>query len=479
MPAPGDLIHQQSSSTGTGNITLATVNGKRSFNDEYGTGGTDKFDYYISNQGAAEWERGTGHLSASTTLVRDTVLASSNANAQVNFSAGTKDVTNDIPAGKQVTTDTAQTLTNKTLTSPTINGTMTLTAAGSVGVEIGRQDNVASTPFVDFHSGSVSVDYDARLIASGGNGSNGGGMLSVTAADFRIPSGSNAASAVSVGGAQTLTNKTLTAPAISSPTGIVKGDVGLGNVDNTSDATKNAATATLTNKTLTSPVLTTPTLGTPASGVLDNCTAATQSPGDSSTKLASTKYVDDAVAAGGGGGGLVLLASGAISTATATLDIVLTSYTAYRSLQLVLQNVVPSSDDMGIRCRFSADGGSTYATTNYQSSLTGTRAGGTAANGLGTGLDHIKLAETSASTAAVSNVAARGGANIVIEMMDHLNSSLQPKIVIRSSYAAAVNESVGQAGGGRRTTAQSIDAIRILSESGNIASCKWALYGIT
>lgn len=50
---------------------------------------------------------------------------------------------------------------------------------------------------------------------------------------------------------QTLTNKTLTSPVINTPTGIVKGDVGLGNVDNTSDATKNAATATLTNKTLT------------------------------------------------------------------------------------------------------------------------------------------------------------------------------------------------------------------------------------
>lgn len=51
---------------------------------------------------------------------------------------------------------------------------------------------------------------------------------------------------------QTLTNKTLTSPAITSPTGIVKGDVGLANVDNTSDATKNSAVATLTNKDLTS-----------------------------------------------------------------------------------------------------------------------------------------------------------------------------------------------------------------------------------
>ena len=48
---------------------------------------------------------------------------------------------------------------------------------------------------------------------------------------------------------QTLTNKTIT-----SPVGIVKGDVGLGNVDNTSNITERAATATLTNKTITSPV---------------------------------------------------------------------------------------------------------------------------------------------------------------------------------------------------------------------------------
>lgn len=65
--------------------------------------------------------------------------------------------------------------------------------------------------------------------------------------------------------AQTLTNKTLTSPSISTPTGIVKGDVGLGNVDNTSDATKDAATATLTNKTtISSTALATGALTLPA-----------------------------------------------------------------------------------------------------------------------------------------------------------------------------------------------------------------------
>lgn len=40
---------------------------------------------------------------------------------------------------------------------------------------------------------------------------------------------------------------------------LVKADVGLGNVDNTSNATERAATATLANKTLTSPVVNSPT----------------------------------------------------------------------------------------------------------------------------------------------------------------------------------------------------------------------------
>lgn len=78
---------------------------------------------------------------------------------------------------------------------------------------------------------------------------------------------------------QTLTNKTLTTPAISSPTGLVKSDVGLGNVDNTSDAAKNAASATLTNKTLTSPVINSPTgivKGDVGLGNVDNTSDATK-----------------------------------------------------------------------------------------------------------------------------------------------------------------------------------------------------------
>ncbi len=105
MPAPKDLIHETSTTTGTGNLTVAAVNGKVRFSNStygFGTGGTDAFDYFVSNRSAAEWERGTGHMSDADTLVRDTVIASTNSNAAVDFSAGVKDITNDIPAGMQI-----------------------------------------------------------------------------------------------------------------------------------------------------------------------------------------------------------------------------------------------------------------------------------------------------------------------------------------------------------------------------------------
>jgi hypothetical protein len=84
-----------------------------------------------------------------------------------------------------VTTTATQTLTNKTLTAP-------LTVQHSTGVplflfqndlngnlEIGRIDGNASTPYIDFHSGATAVDYDARIIASGGTGTTGQGVLTV------------------------------------------------------------------------------------------------------------------------------------------------------------------------------------------------------------------------------------------------------------------------------------------------------------
>ena len=52
-----------------------------------------------------------------------------------------------------------------------------LDAPGVNAIELGRTDGSASTPFIDFHSGAAAVDYDARIIASGGTGAVGAGIL--------------------------------------------------------------------------------------------------------------------------------------------------------------------------------------------------------------------------------------------------------------------------------------------------------------
>jgi len=102
MTSISNIVYQKTQSEGTGNISLSSVAGYRSFYAAFGTGGNDMFFYALRHHALDEWEIGTGHLSDATTLVRDTVIASSNAGTHVSFSAGDKDVVNDIPAERQL-----------------------------------------------------------------------------------------------------------------------------------------------------------------------------------------------------------------------------------------------------------------------------------------------------------------------------------------------------------------------------------------
>jgi hypothetical protein len=90
--------------------TLTAV--AKSFNTAFGTGGTDLFDAHFINQDApGEYMHATCHLSAAAVLVVDTVIEGSNGTSEVAWSPGTIDVTNDVPASKQVTTEGNKTLT--------------------------------------------------------------------------------------------------------------------------------------------------------------------------------------------------------------------------------------------------------------------------------------------------------------------------------------------------------------------------------
>lgn len=86
-----DRVKETTTSTGTGTIALAgAATGYRAFSAVCAVG--DTLYYAIAHQTAGEWEVGLATYSAANTLTRTTVHASSNSNAAVIFSAGTKDV---------------------------------------------------------------------------------------------------------------------------------------------------------------------------------------------------------------------------------------------------------------------------------------------------------------------------------------------------------------------------------------------------
>jgi hypothetical protein len=87
-----DRVKETTTTTGTGNITLAGAAVQYvAFSSVYSVG-DDQISYAIVGQTGSEWEVGLGTYVSSNTLQRDLIYFSSNANAAVNFSAGTKDV---------------------------------------------------------------------------------------------------------------------------------------------------------------------------------------------------------------------------------------------------------------------------------------------------------------------------------------------------------------------------------------------------
>ena len=109
-----DRVKETSTTTGTGTFDLAGAEtGFESFVSGVGDG---NITYYaISNDGTNEFEVGIGTVTDATpdTLSRDTIISSSNSDALVNFSAGTKTVFCTLPASRTPSAGmTAQTFVN-------------------------------------------------------------------------------------------------------------------------------------------------------------------------------------------------------------------------------------------------------------------------------------------------------------------------------------------------------------------------------
>ena len=112
--ALNDRVKETSTTTGTGTFDLAGAEtGFESFVSGVGNG--NQTYYAISNDGTNEFEVGIGTVTDATpdTLSRDTIISSSNSDALVNFSAGTKTVFCTLPASRTPSAGmTAQTFVN-------------------------------------------------------------------------------------------------------------------------------------------------------------------------------------------------------------------------------------------------------------------------------------------------------------------------------------------------------------------------------
>lgn len=162
----------------------------------------------------------------------------------------------------------------------------------------------------------------------------------------------------------------------------------------------------------------------------------------------------------------VLLTSGTVSAA-ATLDIVLTSYTAYRAIQFLLSGFRPATDDVELWCRFSTDGGSTYdaGAASYADSFSAA--------------DQTKIILASTGGTNAVGSASTEGLNGNYLLQNQTSTAFHSRLDGISNYldAEATPVSFIIAVGGARKAAQDTDAVRFLFESGNIASGNYAVYG--
>lgn len=147
-----DRVKEQSTTTGTGTLTLSgAFDGYQAFS---AIGNANTTYYTIYDPAAGDWEVGIGTYTASgTTLSRDTVLASSNSNSLVPFAVGTKEVFCTYPAEKGVWLDSSDNVVQNDYVDLSVTGTATINAAalttGTVSTTPSNSTDIANKQYVD------------------------------------------------------------------------------------------------------------------------------------------------------------------------------------------------------------------------------------------------------------------------------------------------------------------------------------------
>jgi stress-induced morphogen len=293
------IIAEPSSLIGSWRAIDSPAAAVSSVNSQTGTVVLGKADVGLGN---VDNTSDTTKWAASATLTNKTISGASNTLTNIAQSS----VTN-------LTTDLAA---KAPLASPSLTGTPTAPTATS-GT---NTTQIATTAFVQAAVAAGGITVDPTPTENSTNAVQSGGTFTALADKQPLDDDLTAIAALAPLDNDVLQRKTgawvnRTMAQLKTDLALVKADVGLGNVDNTSDATKNSAVATLTNKTidggsntltniaqssvvnLTTDLAAKASLASPA--LTGTPTAPTATSGTNTTQIATTAYVLAAIASGG------------------------------------------------------------------------------------------------------------------------------------------------------------------------------------